>query len=112
GTVGNNTVIKNENSSGSIKILDWKLENQDNGNPKTVRFEGNGGNITLEKLTISETTTDITKVANAIQGSKKAEAVAHTQVQTSGGNGAVTITGDLLRGREGELPLLICCLSC
>ncbi|RAX51508.1 hypothetical protein CCY97_08030, partial [Helicobacter sp. 10-6591] len=32
GTVGNNTVIKNENSSGSIKILDWKLENQDNGN--------------------------------------------------------------------------------
>ena len=33
-------------------------------------------------------------------------AVAHTQVQTSGGNGAVTITGDLLRGREGELPLL------
>ncbi|MCI7484444.1 MAG: hypothetical protein MSA68_00595, partial [Helicobacter sp.] len=97
GTVGNNTVIKNENSNGSIKILDWKLENQSNGNPKTVTFEGKG-NITLEKLTINEGNTDITKVANAIQGSKKAQAVAHTQVQTSGGNGAVTITGDLLRG--------------
>ncbi|MCI6216983.1 MAG: hypothetical protein MR629_00335, partial [Helicobacter sp.] len=113
GTVGNNTVIKN-NGSGEIKIKDWKLEKQDNnGNDlKVIKFEGNGGNITLEKLTISEGNTDITKVANAIQGSKKAEAVAHTQVQTSGGNGAVTITGDLLRGREGELPLLICCLSC
>ncbi|RAX51944.1 hypothetical protein, partial [Helicobacter sp. 10-6591] len=97
GKTGNNTVIKN-NGSGEIKIKDWKLENQDgNGNLKTVQFEGNG-NITLEKLTISEGNTDITKVANAIQGSKKAEAVAHTQVQTNGGNGAVTITGDLLRG--------------
>ncbi|RAX51699.1 hypothetical protein, partial [Helicobacter sp. 10-6591] len=97
GKTGNNTVIKN-NGSGEIKIKDWKLENRDgNGNLKTVQFEGNG-NITLEKLTISEGDTDVTKVANAIQGSKKAEAVAHTQVQTSGGNGAVTITGDLLRG--------------
>ncbi|WP_146744494.1 hypothetical protein, partial [Helicobacter sp. 10-6591] len=99
GKTGNNTVIKND-GNGSIKILDWKLENQSNGsngNLKTVQFEGNG-NITLEKLTISETTTDITKVANAIQGSQKAQAVAHTQVQTSDGNGAVTITGDLLRG--------------
>ncbi|RAX51729.1 hypothetical protein, partial [Helicobacter sp. 10-6591] len=99
GTVGNKTVIKND-GGGSIKILDWKLENQDNGsgNLKTVQFEGNGGNITLEKLTISETNTDITKVAEAIQGSQKAQAVAHTQVKTSDGNGAVTITGDLLRG--------------
>ncbi|MCI6218001.1 MAG: hypothetical protein MR629_05685, partial [Helicobacter sp.] len=99
GKTGNNTVITN-NGSGEIKIKDWKLENQDgsgNGNLKTVQFEGNG-NITLEKLTISETNTDITKVANAIQGSQKAQAVAHTQVQTNGGNGAVTITGDLLRG--------------
>ncbi|MCI6218042.1 MAG: hypothetical protein MR629_05905, partial [Helicobacter sp.] len=100
GKTGNKTVITN-NGQGEIKIKDWKLENQGNGSSngalKTLVFEGNN-NITLEKLTISEGDTDITKVADAIQGSQKAQAVAHTQVQTSGGNGAVTITGDLLRG--------------
>ncbi|RAX55856.1 hypothetical protein, partial [Helicobacter sp. 10-6591] len=101
GTVGDNTVIKNKGNGGSIKILDWKLENQSNGNgnPKTVKFEGN--NITLEKLTISETDTDVTKVANAFStdnNASKASIFANTQVKVSDGNGAVTITGDLLRG--------------
>ncbi|MCI7485207.1 MAG: hypothetical protein MSA68_04580, partial [Helicobacter sp.] len=101
GTVGNNTVIKN-GSGGSIKILDWKLENQGNGgngNLKTVKFEGN--NISVDKLTISETTTDVTKVANAFitdDSASKASIFANTEVKVSGGNGAVTITGDLLRG--------------
>ncbi|MDD7566875.1 MAG: hypothetical protein PUJ79_00475, partial [Helicobacter sp.] len=59
GKVSNNTVITNSNSSngGSIKILDWKVENQSNGQQpqqpngkiKTVQFKGQG--ITVEKLT-------------------------------------------------------------
>ncbi|MCI6217201.1 MAG: hypothetical protein MR629_01450, partial [Helicobacter sp.] len=101
GTVGDNTVIKN-GSSGSIKILDWKLENQSNGgggNLKTVKFEGK--NISVDKLTISEGDTDVTKVANAFStdnDASKASIFANTEVKVSGGNGAVTITGDLLRG--------------
>ncbi|MCI7484986.1 MAG: hypothetical protein MSA68_03390, partial [Helicobacter sp.] len=97
GKTGDNTVIKNSNSSGSIKIKDWKVDSNGSG-PKTVKFEGQ--NITLEKLTISEATTDITKVANAFSadnGANKADIFANTQVKASG-NGAVTITGDLLRG--------------
>ncbi|MCI6217881.1 MAG: hypothetical protein MR629_05035, partial [Helicobacter sp.] len=102
GTVGNNTVIKNNGSGGSIKILDWKLENQNNGgngNLKTVKFEGK--NITLDKLTINAQNIDITKVANAFStgnDASKASIFANTQVKVSGDNGAVTITGDLLRG--------------
>ncbi|MCI7485420.1 MAG: hypothetical protein MSA68_05685, partial [Helicobacter sp.] len=100
GKTGNNTVITN-NGSGEIKIKDWKLENQGNGssNLKTVKFEGK--NISVDKLTINAQNIDITKVANAFStdnNASKADIFANTQVKVSGDNGAVTITGDLLRG--------------
>ncbi|RAX53913.1 hypothetical protein, partial [Helicobacter sp. 10-6591] len=102
GKVSNNTVITNSNSSngGSIKILDWKVENQSNGGGqqiKTVQFKGEG--ITVEKLTINAQNADVTQVANAFttdDNANKANIFAHTQIEST--DQSVKFTGDMLRG--------------
>ncbi|RAX53095.1 hypothetical protein, partial [Helicobacter sp. 10-6591] len=96
GKTGDKTVINSE-GSGGVKIKDWKLENKSSGQEvKVIEFKGNNGNITLEKLTISAENTDVTKVAQALQGDKKANALASTKVVST--QGEITFDGDLLRG--------------
>ncbi|MCI7485841.1 MAG: hypothetical protein MSA68_07905, partial [Helicobacter sp.] len=103
GSVGNNTVITN-NGQGEIKIKDWKLEGQGNGSTalKALKFEGNesGGKITLEKLTVNVQNANITNenLKAAFQGNKMADAIVGTQVVAGNDNGAVSFSGDLLRG--------------
>ncbi|RAX55599.1 hypothetical protein, partial [Helicobacter sp. 10-6591] len=102
GKVGNQTVITNK-GSGNIEIKDWKLEKQDNnGNAlKALKFEGDGGGkITLEKLTVDVTNADVSNenLKAAFQGNKMADAIVGTQVVAGNDNGAVSFSGDLLRG--------------